>query len=147
MVMEFCPTDLEKLIQDKAKYLSPKLIASYLKMILRGLHHCHTSYVLHRDLKPSNILVSHNGTLKLADFGLARAFGSPVCMTAEVVTRLDFSRYISVFQVLICGLVCRWYRSPELLFGARYYGTGVDMWAVGCIFAEMIFRSPLFQGL
>uniref|UniRef100_A0A4W6GAJ7 Cyclin-dependent kinase 7 n=1 Tax=Lates calcarifer TaxID=8187 RepID=A0A4W6GAJ7_LATCA len=79
------------------------------------------------DLKPNNLLLDGNGVLKLADFGLAKSFGSPNRVyTHQVVTR--------------------WYRSPELLFGARMYGVGVDMWAVGCILAELLLRIPFLAG-
>uniref|UniRef100_A0A8C6TAD4 Cyclin-dependent kinase 7 n=1 Tax=Neogobius melanostomus TaxID=47308 RepID=A0A8C6TAD4_9GOBI len=79
------------------------------------------------DLKPNNLLLDGNGVLKLADFGLAKSFGSPNRIyTHQVVTR--------------------WYRSPELLFGARMYGVGVDMWAVGCILAELLLRIPFLAG-
>jgi serine/threonine protein kinase len=82
---------------------------------------------LHRDLKPQNLLINKEGNLKLADFGLARAFGVPLrTYTHEVVTL--------------------WYRAPEILLGGRQYSTGVDMWSVGCIFAEMATRKPLFPG-
>uniref|UniRef100_A0A2I3H5J5 Protein kinase domain-containing protein n=1 Tax=Nomascus leucogenys TaxID=61853 RepID=A0A2I3H5J5_NOMLE len=77
------------------------------------------------DLEPSNLLLDENGVLKLADFGLAKSFGSPNrAYTHEVATR--------------------WYQAPELLFGARKYGVGVDMWAVGCILAELLLRVPFF---
>ncbi|XP_069483499.1 cyclin-dependent kinase 7 isoform X2 [Ambystoma mexicanum] len=79
------------------------------------------------DLKPNNLLLDENGVLKLADFGLAKSFGSPNrAYTHQVVTR--------------------WYRSPELLFGAKMYGVGVDMWAVGCILAELLLRVPFLPG-
>uniref|UniRef100_A0AAQ5XX02 Cyclin-dependent kinase 7 n=1 Tax=Amphiprion ocellaris TaxID=80972 RepID=A0AAQ5XX02_AMPOC len=79
------------------------------------------------DLKPNNLLLDGNGVLKLADFGLAKSFGSPNRVyTHQVVTR--------------------WYRSPELLFGARMYGVGVDTWAVGCILAELLLRIPFLGG-
>uniref|UniRef100_A0A2K6PNA4 [RNA-polymerase]-subunit kinase n=1 Tax=Rhinopithecus roxellana TaxID=61622 RepID=A0A2K6PNA4_RHIRO len=78
------------------------------------------------DLKPNNLLLDENGVLKLADFGLAKSFGSPRrAYTHQVVTR--------------------WYWAPELLFGARMYGVSVDMWAVGCILAELLLRVPFFE--
>ena len=80
-----------------------------------------------QDLKPSNLLISPRGVLKIADFGLARECGDPGArMTSQVVTR--------------------WYRAPELLLGSRAYSAGVDMWAVGCIFAELMLRTPYLPG-
>ena len=80
-----------------------------------------------QDLKPGNILIDEKKCLKISDFGLARKFGSPGRnMSHQAVTR--------------------WYRSPELLFGAKKYGEAVDMWSVGCIFAEMLQREPYLQG-
>jgi len=82
---------------------------------------------LHRDLKPQNLLVSKDGILKLADFGLARGSGIPVkCYTHEVVTL--------------------WYRPPDVLMGSKNYNSSIDMWSVGCIFAEMSNLKPLFAG-
>ncbi|KAM9886988.1 hypothetical protein OXX79_013903, partial [Metschnikowia pulcherrima] len=76
---------------------------------------------------PQNLLIDKEGNLKLADFGLARAFGVPLrAYTHEVVTL--------------------WYRAPEILLGGKQYSTGVDMWSVGVIFAEMCNRKPLFPG-
>lgn len=83
--------------------------------------------MLHRDLKPQNLLINREDTLKLADFGLARAFGIPVKnFTHEVVTL--------------------WYRAPDVLMGSKNYSTSVDIWSVGCIFAEIVTRKPLFAG-
>lgn len=84
--------------------------------------------MLHRDLKPPNLLINREGQLKLADFGLARAFGIPVrSYTHEVVTL--------------------WYRAPDILMASRRYSTPVDMWSIGCIFAEMVLGRPLFSGV
>ena len=88
---------------------------------------CHQRRVLHRDLKPQNLLIDKSGAIKLADFGLARAFGIPVRVyTHEVVTL--------------------WYRAPEILLGSNKYSCPVDIWSIGCIFAEMANKRPLFQG-
>ena len=95
---------------------------------MRRYRVCHSHRVLHRDLKPQNLLIdTETNSLKLADFGLARAFAIPLrAYTHEVVTL--------------------WYRAPEILLGAKQYSTPVDVWSIGCIFAEMINQSPLFPG-
>ena len=94
---------------------------------MSGIAFCHSRRILHRDLKPQNLLIDKEGMLKLADFGLARAIGIPVrTYTHEIVTL--------------------WYRAPEVLLGAKHYSTAVDMWSVGCIFAEMASHTPLFPG-
>jgi cyclin-dependent kinase 7 len=127
LVFEFMETDLEAVIRDRNIFLSPADIKSYLQMTLKGLAICHKKWVLHRDMKPNNLLIGSNGQLKLADFGLARIFGSP-----------DRRFTHQVFA--------RWYRAPELLFGTKQYGAGVDVWAAACIFAELLLRRPFLQG-
>lgn len=127
LVFEFAQTDLEAIIKSPEIVLSPADIKCYMEQLLRAVEYCHKNWVLHRDLKPNNLLITPDGTLKLTDFGLARVFGSPNRrFTHQVVTR--------------------WYRAPELLFGCQQYGPGVDMWAVGCIFAELMLRRPLLAG-
>ncbi|WPH01062.1 cell division control protein 2 serine/threonine protein kinase [Acrodontium crateriforme] len=107
--------------------LGEGMVKKFTWQLLEGVRYCHAHRVLHRDLKPQNLLIDKEGNLKLADFGLARAFGVPLrTYTHEVVTL--------------------WYRAPEILLGGRQYSTGVDMWSVGCIFAEMATRKPLFPG-
>ncbi|OJD36601.1 cell division control protein 2 [Diplodia corticola] len=107
--------------------MGPDIIKKFMYQLVGGIRYCHAHRVLHRDLKPQNLLINQDGNLKLADFGLARAFGVPLrTYTHEVVTL--------------------WYRAPEILLGGRQYSTGVDMWSVGCIFAEMCTRKPLFPG-
>ncbi|XP_024371211.1 cell division control protein 2 homolog isoform X1 [Physcomitrium patens] len=129
LVFEYLDLDLKKHMDtcpDLAK--DPRLIKTFLYQILRGIAYCHAHRVLHRDLKPQNLLIDRRtNALKLADFGLARAFGIPVrTFTHEVVTL--------------------WYRAPEILLGSRHYSTPVDVWSVGCIFAEMVNQRPLFPG-
>lgn len=104
------------------------MVRNFLRQILQGVGFCHTYRILHRDLKPHNLLISADGRqLKLADFGLARLSAIPNGpYTYEVVTL--------------------WYRAPELLLGANRYSTSVDVWSVGCIFAEMATGMPLFPG-
>ncbi|KAJ4462733.1 putative Cyclin-dependent kinase 7 [Paratrimastix pyriformis] len=122
LVFEYMDTDLENIIQDPAIILTAAHIKSYLYMLIRGVEYLHSSWVIHRDLKPNNLFISSDGVLKLGDFGLARTFGSP---NAELSTQV----------------ITRYYRAPEVLYGARFYTGAVDMWAIGCIFAEMLLRS------
>nr|XP_009417926.1 PREDICTED: cyclin-dependent kinase D-1-like isoform X3 [Musa acuminata subsp. malaccensis] len=127
LVFEFMESDLEAVIRDRNIVLSLADTKSYLQMTLKGLAYCHKKWVVHRDMKPNNLLIASDGQLKLADFGLARIFGSP-----------DRKFTHQVFA--------RWYRAPELLYGAKQYGAGVDVWAAGCIFAELLLRRPFLQG-
>jgi len=127
LVFEFLDQDLKKYLDVCEGGLEPNILRSFLFQILRGVAFCHSHRVLHRDLKPQNLLINREGELKLADFGLARAFGIPVrSYTSEVVTL--------------------WYRAPDVLLGSRKYSTPVDIWSVGCIFAEMANGRPLFTG-
>jgi len=127
IVMDFMDTDLEVIIKDPSLVLTPANIKSYILQTLLGLEYLHNHWILHRDLKPNNLLVDSKGCLKLGDFGLAKYFGSPNRQYTHMV-------------------VTRWYRSPELLFGAKNYGVGVDIWAVGCILAELLLRVPFLAG-
>jgi len=128
LVFEFLDQDLKRYMDLVGKKpMNPMLVKSYLQQLLLGMAFCHAHRVLHRDLKPQNLLIDQNGTLKIADFGLARAFGVPVrTYTHEIVTL--------------------WYRAPEVLLGGKQYSTPVDIWSIGCIFAEMVTRTPLFPG-
>lgn len=128
LVFEHCDQDLKKYFDSLNGEIDADVVKSFMYQLLRGLAFCHSHNVLHRDLKPQNLLINKNGELKLADFGLARAFGIPVkCYSAEVVTL--------------------WYRPPDVLFGAKLYTTSIDMWSAGCIFAELANAGrPLFPG-
>jgi cyclin-dependent kinase 2 len=129
LVFEFLDVDLKKHMDaHPAATRDVGTVKLYLYQMLAGIAYCHAHRVLHRDLKPQNLLIdADRGALKLADFGLARAFGLPVrAYTHEVVTL--------------------WYRAPEILLGAKHYSTPVDVWSIGCIFAEMVNGRPLFPG-
>ncbi|XP_041124767.1 cyclin-dependent kinase 1-B-like isoform X1 [Polyodon spathula] len=129
LVFEFLSMDLKKYLDSipSGQYMDRMLVKSYLYQIMQGIVFCHSRRVLHRDLKPQNLLIDNKGVIKLADFGLARAFGIPVRVyTHEVVTL--------------------WYRAPEVLLGSARYSTPVDVWSVGTIFAELATKKPLFHG-
>jgi cyclin-dependent kinase len=128
LVFEYVEQDLKKIIDSAGgKGLDIKLTKSFLYQLLRGVDFIHKNKVLHRDLKPQNLLINKNNILKIADFGLARGYGIPVKnYTHEVVTL--------------------WYRPPDVLLGNKTYGTTVDMWSIGTIFAEMATGKPLFTG-
>lgn len=127
LVFEHLDLDLKKLLDKHRNGLPPLLVKHYMYQLLQGLAYCHAHRVLHRDLKLQNLLVDKKGIIKLADFGLARSIGLPVrTYTHEVVTL--------------------WYRSPELLLKTIHYGPEVDLWSLGCIFAEMQTNRILFPG-
>lgn len=123
--------------------LGPDIIKKFMSQLVQGIKFCHAHRVLHRDLKPQNLLINKEGNLKLADFGLARAFGVPLRTYTHEVSEPVF---IPGGPCLKIKVVTLWYRAPEILLGGRQYSTGVDMWSVGCIFAEMCTRKPLFPG-
>eukprot|EP01060_Flectonema_neradi_P022216 TRINITY_DN30496_c0_g1_i1.p1 TRINITY_DN30496_c0_g1~~TRINITY_DN30496_c0_g1_i1.p1 ORF type:complete len:297 (+),score=26.04 TRINITY_DN30496_c0_g1_i1:69-959(+) len=125
LVFEYLDGDLKNYI-DHHESLDDGTIRQLLCDLLHGLSYCHYRSVLHRDLKPQNLLIS-KGRLKIADFGLGRALGIPVKRhTPDVVTL--------------------WYRSPDVILGSEDYDYSIDIWSVGCIFAEMITGQPLFTG-
>ncbi|ORY63539.1 kinase-like domain-containing protein [Pseudomassariella vexata] len=128
LVLEFVEHDLKSILED----MSEPFLASEVKTLLRqlgeGVAYLHDNWILHRDLKTSNLLLNNRGQLKIADFGMARYVGDPA---PPKLTQL---------------VVTLWYRSPELLLGAKTYGNAVDMWSIGCIFGELLAREPLLQG-
>lgn len=131
LVFDFCEHDLAGLLSNVNVKFSLGEIKKVMQQLLNGLYFIHSNKILHRDMKAANILITKNGVLKLADFGLARAFS--ISKTSQP------NRYTN-------RVVTLWYRPPELLLGERNYGPPVDMWGAGCIMAEMWTRSPIMQG-
>jgi len=125
IVYELMDTDLHQIIRS-SQPLSDDHCQYFVYQLLRGLKYIHSANVLHRDLKPSNLLLNANCDLKICDFGLARTTSEREYMTEYVVTR--------------------WYRAPELLLSCAEYTAAIDVWSVGCIFAELLGRKPLFPG-
>ncbi len=127
IVTNLMESDLERIIRSK-QVLTNQHLQYFLFQILRGLKYIHSANILHRDLKPSNLLVNANCDLALCDFGLARGFEN------------------AGVDLLTGYVVTRWYRAPELLLDCANYGKPVDVWSVGCIFAELILHEPFFRG-
>lgn len=127
LVYECADTDLEKILKNRAISISLADTKQHLLVLLRAISACHDRWILHRDLKPDNCLFLKDGTMKLADFGLARMYGTPK-------TRLSPQA------------ITLWYKPPELLLGASEYSAAADIWSVGCIFAELLLRRPFLQG-
>ncbi|KAG4416639.1 hypothetical protein IFR04_010219 [Cadophora malorum] len=127
LVLDFLEHDLKTLLEDMAEPFLTSEIKTLLLQLTRGVSYLHNSWILHRDLKTSNLLLNNRGQLKIADFGMARYYGSPSPKLTQLVVTL-------------------WYRAPELLLGTERYGPAVDMWSVGCIFGELLTKEPLLQG-
>lgn len=134
MVFFYASHDLLQLIHHHSTVIRTGIALPVLKsllfQLLNGVHYLHSQYVLHRDLKPANILLTRNGVVKIADLGLARIVQAPL-------------------QSLYSGdkvVVTIWYRAPELLLGARHYNAKIDMWAIGCIWGELLALRPMFKG-
>jgi serine/threonine protein kinase len=127
LVFELLDSDLKKHMKAIGGHLQPSQVRDFARQLLTGIEFCHANRIIHRDLKPQNLLIDSSSRLKIADFGLARAFSLPVPQyTHEVVTV--------------------WYRPLEILLGSKLYSVPVDLWGVGCILAEMATGAPLFAG-
>ncbi|XP_024965364.1 probable serine/threonine-protein kinase At1g54610 isoform X2 [Cynara cardunculus var. scolymus] len=128
LVFEYMEHDLAGLASHPALKFTESQVKCYIRQLLHGLNHCHSHGILHRDIKGSNLLVDNNGVLKIADFGLASFFDPHQS------------------QPLTSRVVTLWYRPPELLLGATYYGIAVDLWSTGCIVAELYAGKPIMPG-
>ncbi|KAL0478647.1 cyclin-dependent kinase [Acrasis kona] len=128
LVFDYVPHDLTGIISDPGILMNEASIKSYMQQLLTAVVHVHSFGSMHCDIKSSNVLVKYDGTVKLADFGLAR-FKNPNP------------------NVTYCNnVVTRWYRPPELLLGDNKYNEKIDVWAVGCILAEFMDRRPIYPG-
>lgn len=128
LIFEYLDYDMKKFMKTLTAPLTGEQVRGFVRQLLEGIIHCHNRRIIHRDLKPQNLLIDPSShALKIADFGLARAFSVPIrTLTHEIETL--------------------WYRAPEVLLGQKEYSLGVDIWAIGCIFAELHERKPLFMG-
>lgn len=127
VIMEYVDYELKSLLENKKFTLSHGQVKYIMKELLLAVNYMHSHWTLHRDIKTSNILIDREGRLKVGDLGLSRSFADPLKPYTHMV-------------------VTMWYRAPELLLGSRVYSTGVDLWSVGCVFAELLLREPLFAG-
>ncbi|NXP40451.1 CDK10 kinase, partial [Leiothrix lutea] len=126
LLLQLQHPNIVELKEVTAPVLCPQVKCIILQ-VLKGLQYLHENYIIHRDLKVSNLLMTDKGCVKIADFGLARTYGMPPKpMTPKVVTL--------------------WYRAPELLLGMTTQTTSIDMWAAGCILAELLAHKPLLPG-
>jgi cell division cycle 2-like protein len=127
LVMEFVEHDLKTLMEDMSEPFLASETKTLLSQLVSAVGYLHSNHIIHRDIKTSNILLSHRGTLKLADFGMARYVPPRNAPLTQLVVTL-------------------WYRAPELLLGAERYGTEVDLWSIGCVMGELIIKEPVLQG-
>lgn len=144
--MDFIEHDLKTLMSIMPNPFLQSEVKTLLLQLLRAVAHCHSQWILHRDLKTSNLLINNRGIVKVADFGLARRFGDPVGvggMTQLVVTLwYRWGNLCDIHFLFSDSSSCR---APEILLGAEVYSTPVDLWSVGCIFAELLLDQPVFQ--
>ncbi|KAI3685060.1 hypothetical protein L6452_34293 [Arctium lappa] len=131
LVFEYMEHDISGLLSCPDINFTESQIKCYMKQLLSGLEHCHSRGVMHRDIKGANLLVNNEGIMKIGDFGLAN-FCNPSGGERK--------------QPLTSRVVTLWYRPPELLLGSTDYEASVDLWSIGCVFAELLLGSPILQG-
>ena len=129
MSLDYCDIDLRDLIKSPIANVTDQHIRSYMQQLLNGINYMHSHRVLHRDIKPANILITRDNVIKIADWGLARNYYDEQKLTNR-------NRMVTL-----------WYRPPELLLGHRYYDGKVDIWSIGCLFAEIKNKGrPILTG-
>lgn len=139
MILPYMVSDLSGILHNPRINLQLSDIKNMMLQLLEGINYIHCQKYMHRDIKAANILIDHNGVLKLADFGLARVYyGAPPNLRFPGGAGSG-AKYTSV-------VVTRWYRAPELVLGDKTYTTAVDIWGVGCVFAEFFEKKPILQG-
>jgi cyclin-dependent kinase-like len=126
LVFEYIDNTILQVLEKTTHGIPPRDLRRYMYQLLRGIEFCHAHNVIHRDVKPENVLIDQSGMLKLCDFGFAR----------QMTSKGKYTDYVAT----------RWYRAPELLVGDVSYGKPVDVWALGCMFAELSDGQPLFPG-
>lgn len=126
IITELMETDMHRVIYSRQD-LTDDHLQYFMFQVLTGSYYMHTANIIHRDLKPSNLLLNKDCTLKICDFGLARGYEETTTTLTEYV-------------------VTRWYRAPEVILNASHYTNALDVWSLGCIFAELLGRAPLFPG-
>ncbi|XP_031636299.1 cyclin-dependent kinase 9-like [Contarinia nasturtii] len=132
LLFEYCPYDLQKIILNTRIHFQFSEIKAFLRQMFLGLEYMHSKMLMHRDFKTENILLTADGIVKIADFGLSRKLSDPN-------STLEKHKYTP-------NVVTQWYRAPEILLGDRYYNESVDIWAIGCVMGEFWNRGPILKG-
>ncbi|XP_023072177.1 cyclin-dependent kinase-like 4 isoform X1 [Piliocolobus tephrosceles] len=162
LVFEYCDHTLLNELERNPNGVADGVIKSVLWQTLQALNFCHIHNCIHRDIKPENILITKQGIIKICDFGFARilSWTSSFSVASLIGLIVRFLNSFSVKSEIISWLgsiavpgdaytdyvATRWYRAPELLVGDTQYGSSVDIWAVGCVFAELLTGQPLWPG-
>lgn len=131
LIFDYMETDLHAVI--RANILEPVHKQFIIYQCLKALKFIHSAQLVHRDLKPSNLLLNEECLVKVADFGLARSLKALKKADEEASVLTDY-------------VATRWYRAPEIILGSTCYTMAVDMWAIGCIIAEMFIGKPVIAG-
>jgi len=127
LVFEYCDHTVLNELDKHVHGVPESQVKRIVWQVLQAVHFCHQHNCIHRDVKPENILITKQGVIKLCDFGFARILTGPGD---------DYTDYVAT----------RWYRAPELLVGDTQYGPPVDVWAIGCVFAELLSGQALWPG-